>query len=157
MIFVDVLSNWNIMNWDMPQWTVILLADRVACDMNKLLKICVFISSCDEQTLKCMQADWIISTFRNNWLFVVDLPGYLHYHCISAVHASCFLYTVRRDITCIQDEWLSITDFLYFNIVNNHENVMSWVLKFSSQYFDVCTMLHVQFIIQTNNCTTYVF
>jgi len=37
----------------MPQWTAVLLADKAACDMNTLLKICVFISSCDEQTLKC--------------------------------------------------------------------------------------------------------
>jgi hypothetical protein len=53
MIFVDVLSHRNIINCDMLQWTVVLLADRAACNMNTLLKICVFISSCDEQTLKC--------------------------------------------------------------------------------------------------------
>ena len=47
--------------------------------------------------------------------------------------------------------------FLYFNSFNNHENVMSRVLKYSSQYYDVCTMLPVQFIIQTNNYTTYIF
>ena len=107
-----------------------------------------------------MQAAWIISTFWSNWLFVVDLPG-IYIITVSVYRVCCacrvLLVYCQKAYTYIQDKWLSISVFLYFNSLNNHENVMSQVLKFISHYFEVCTVLHVQFIIQTNNCTTYIF
>ena len=53
---------------------------------------------------------------------------------VSVYHACCacklFLVHCQKGYTYIQDEWLSISDLLYFNTFNNHENVMSQALQF---------------------------